>query len=327
MPNTGPSSPRGGRPYLYIAVGVLTAEDGRVLIAKRLPGKPGAGKWEFPGGKREKGESVGAALARELDEELGVRVRGTRPLLRFGHDYSDRRVLLDIHRVTAWDGEPHGREGQELAWCRPDDLFDYDLLEANAPVVAALRLPDRYLITPEPGDDPEAFLSAVEQAVTDGIRLLRLRAWTLGDEDYERLAQSLQARIVPRGGTLLLDRDAAMVERVGAAGLHLPARALDTIARRPLPADRWFALSCHDRGELERAQSLGADFATLSPVAATPSHPDAVALGWPGFATAREGVPLPVYALGGLDQADIESACMNGAQGVAAVRAFFSGLP
>lgn len=308
-------------PFLHIAVGVLRAPDGRVLIAKRLPDKPGAGKWEFPGGKREDGEAVGAALARELDEELGIRVEKTRPLLRFSHDYSDRRVLLDLHEITDWRGEPHGREGQELAWCRPENLFDYDLLEANAPVVAALRLPDRYLITPEPGRDREAFLDRVDLALqATGIRLLRLRAWTLDDAAYEALARALQARAAAHGAALLLDRDAATVDRVGAAGLHLPAKALDELTRRPLPANRWFAVSCHNRRELERAITLDADFATLSPVAATPTHPDATPLGWTGFAETRANLAIPVYALGGLSPEDLETARHHGAQGIAAIR-------
>lgn len=311
------------KPFLYIAVGVLTAPDGRVLIAKRLPGKPGADKWEFPGGKREDGESVKAALARELDEELGIRVRETRPLLRFSHDYSDRRVLLDIHRVVAWDGEAHGREGQTLAWCPPDNLFDYDLLSANAPVVAALCLPERYAITPEPGNDHEAFLARAERALERGIRLLRLRAWSLDDAAYETLAHALQEKAENYGAALLLDRDADMATRVGAAGLHLPANALKTLSERPLPTDRWFAVSCHDRDELKRAMDLGADFVTLSPVAATPSHPDTEPLGWKGFAQARDDLAIPVYALGGLDPADLERAQDHGAQGIAATRAFF----
>lgn len=338
-------------PCLYIAVGVLRAPDGRVLIARRLPGKPEAGKWEFPGGKREHGETVAAALARELDEELGICMLETRPLLRFSHEYGDRQVLLDIHEITAWQGEPQGREGQELAWCRPENLFDYDLLEANAPVVAALRLPDRYLITPEPGRDREAFLDRVDLALQGspseagllhdnahrggatplreppgpaaGIRLLRLRAWNLDNAAYEELAHALQARATAHGAALLLDRDAAMAERVGAAGLHLPAKALDELTRRPLPAARWFAVSCHDRAELERAITLGADFATLSPVAATPTHPDAAPLGWPGFAETRNNLAIPTYALGGLAPRNLETARHHGAQGVACIRALW----
>jgi 8-oxo-dGTP diphosphatase len=337
MPNTGPrpEAATAVKPFLYIAVGVLRTPDGRVLIAERLPDKPGAGKWEFPGGKREDGEAVAAALARELNEELGIRVRETRPLLRFSHEYSDRRVLLDIHEVTAWDGEAHGREGQTLAWCRPEDLFDYDLLSANTPVVAALRLPDRYLITPEPGDDREVFLGCIDRALggarsvdspgefqtpAAAIRLLRLRAWNLDDDAYEELARALQRRAAAHGAALLLDRDAAMAERIGAAGLHLPANTLDELTRRPLPKDRWFAVSCHDRGQLQRALLLGADFATLSPVLETPTHPDAAPLGWDGFAATRADLAIPVYALGGLSPADLGPARKHGAQGIAAIR-------
>ena len=313
------------KPFLYIAAGVLRAADGRVLIAKRRPGKPGAGKWEFPGGKREPGEAVSEALARELDEELGVHVRETRPLIRFAHDYSDRRVLLDIHLVESWGGEAYGREGQELAWSRPERLDEYDLLSANTPVVAALRLPSRYLITPAPDDDTAGFMAAAERALGAGLRLLRLRAWHLDDDAYEALARELQALAAVHDAALLLDRDAAMVERVGAAGLHLPARALRSLKRRPLSPGLWLGVSCHDRADLERAIGLGADFATLSPGAATPSHPDAVPLGGDGVARAREGLALPVYALGGVGPGECDAAREAGAQGVAGIRAFWPG--
>lgn len=308
---------------LHIAVGCLIDGHGRVLIARRPANKPGGGKWEFPGGKRERGESIEQTLARELDEELGVSLRATRPLLRFHHAYRDRTVLLDIHCVTAWTGEPHGREGQPVVWCEPDRLTDYDLLSANKPIVDALRLPDAYAITPEPGPDRAAFLARLPALIERGVRLLRLRAPGLADPVYEALAREVAAITGPAGVDLIVDREAALCRRVGAAGLHWPAGRLAAVASRPVPPDQWLIVSCHDRAELRQAQRCGADAAVLSPVRATPSHPDAGPLGWPGFAQAREDVALPVYALGGVGPGDLENAWRHGAQGVAGIRAFW----
>lgn len=310
-------------PRLHIAVGVLIDAQGRVLIARRRPGTPGAGKWEFPGGKREAGESIESALTRELREELGVAPRAARPLIRFSHAYSDRSVLLDVWRIEDWSGTAAGLEGQPLAWCEAARLFDYDLLSANKPIVDAIRLPTRYLITPEPDADRAGFLRRAESALAGGMRMLRLRAPNLDDDAYEDLAGELQIRAQKYGADLLLDRDAAMAERIGAAGLHWPATAMAAGRQRPLPTDRWFALSCHNRQELEGALEMGADFASLSPVAATPSHPRAQPLGWEGLAAARAGLPLPVYALGGTSSAELETAWRHGAQGVAGIRAFW----
>ena len=89
-----------------------------------------------------------------------------------------------------------------------------------------------------------------------------------------------------------------------------------------MPADRLFGVSCHDEAELRHAERIGADYAFLGPVQATATHPEAIHLGWEGFAALREQVSLPIYALGGLSAADVEIARRHGAQGVAGIRAF-----
>ena len=124
---------------IHVAVGVLTDASGRVLIARRGADLYQGGLWEFPGGKVEAGENVQQALARELLEELGIRVEASEPLLAVEHDYGDRRVALDIHRVSHWQGEPRGQEGQPLAWVLPSGLDDYEFPEANRPIVAQLQ--------------------------------------------------------------------------------------------------------------------------------------------------------------------------------------------
>src|SRR5690606_29072305 len=134
----------------HVVAAVLQAVDGRVLICGRPAGKEMAGLWEFPGGKIEPGETPRAALAREVREELHIELQAAQPFMRLQHDYPAKRVALDIWRVTAWDGEPQPVENQPLAWVTVDELPGWQLLPADAPIVAALRLPDRYLVTPDP---------------------------------------------------------------------------------------------------------------------------------------------------------------------------------
>jgi 8-oxo-dGTP diphosphatase len=124
-----------------VVAGALFDGARRVLIAQRPPGKHMAGRWELPGGKLHAGETAIEALRRELAEELGVELRDARPLIRLRHDYADRRIVLDVWRVTDFAGEPRGLDGQALEWVQPDELPRRDLLEADLPIVTALRLP------------------------------------------------------------------------------------------------------------------------------------------------------------------------------------------
>ena len=126
---------------LHVVVGVLKDADGRVLIQERRPGTPKPGKWEFPGGKLEKGEEPWAGLTRELFEELGVAVIEADSLTTVTHDYDHAKVRLDTFLVTRFDGEPLGKEGQQIAWTLIANIGDFDVLEAVWPIVSALKKP------------------------------------------------------------------------------------------------------------------------------------------------------------------------------------------
>jgi 8-oxo-dGTP diphosphatase len=131
-------SPDGqARPVTEVAVGVLVRPDGRFLLAQRPAGKPYEGYWEFPGGKLEPGETVEAALARELHEELGLDVMRSERWHTLEHDYPHAYVRLYFCKVTDWVGQPVGREGQAFSWqYAPVDVGP--LLPATIPVVAWL---------------------------------------------------------------------------------------------------------------------------------------------------------------------------------------------
>jgi len=304
---------------LHIAVGILADDHGRVLLSERRAGTHGAGEWEFPGGKVEPGEALADALARELHEELGVAVKEARPLIRVRHRYAERSVVLDTWRVTAWRGDLQALEGQRLAWVAVDRLHQWPLMAADGPIVTALRLPSTYLFTGSFGDTRDA-LSRLRASLSDGVRLVRLRAPGADEQAYAVLAREAVAVCHAFGARCLLDRSPSLVRELGADGLHLTAAALATPAQRPLPREYWVGASCHDAAELARAAELGADFAVLSPVRPTPSHPKAEPLGWAGFRALVETVNMPVNALGGLGRDELSAAWAAGAQGVAAIR-------
>lgn len=306
---------------LHIAVGVVSDAAGRILISERKADCAYAGQWEFPGGKLEADESVEQALRRELFEELGLEIRSARPLIRLQYDYPDRQVLLDTWRVTDWSGTAVAREGQRFEWVEPRRLDHYPMLVANRPIVRAVHLPDRYLITPDPAEVRGDFQDFLERSLrTHASKLVRLRAWSLCDADYRALARSCLTLCRAHGAQLLLDRMPELVSALAADGWHASARQLDALTTRPLPDDLLFAVSCHTRSELRRAHGVRADFAVLGPVLETPSHAGQAALGWEGFRAAAEDAGFPVYALGGMTLDHLPQSWQAGAQGIAAIR-------
>ena len=115
--------------------------DGRVLVVKRPPGKPMAGLWEFPGGKVEKGERLEQALIRELKEEISIDVTANclAPLTFASHSYDDFHLLMPLYVCRKWSGHVTGREGQNLKWVFPRELYDLDMPPADIPLIAILR--------------------------------------------------------------------------------------------------------------------------------------------------------------------------------------------
>jgi 8-oxo-dGTP diphosphatase len=125
---------------VLVAACALVDADGRVLLAQRPQGKPMAGLWEFPGGKVESGERPEETLIRELEEELGIVVREPclAPLTFASHAYPDFHLLMPLYVCRRWEGTVTPREGQALAWVRPNRLRDYEMPPADVPLVSHL---------------------------------------------------------------------------------------------------------------------------------------------------------------------------------------------
>jgi len=133
MPTIGPD----GR--LHIAVGIIRNSANKYLVSRRSEIGLHAGKWEFPGGKVERGESVVQALNRELAEELGIIVSESSPLLKLDFDYPQRQVRLDVWMIDNYDGQVIANEGQRLCWLGLDQIEKLELLEANHSIIEALK--------------------------------------------------------------------------------------------------------------------------------------------------------------------------------------------
>ncbi|MCK8117426.1 8-oxo-dGTP diphosphatase MutT [Pseudoalteromonas sp. 2CM37A] len=121
-----------------VAVGVIK-KNNAIFICKRADEQHQGGLWEFPGGKVEAGESVFAALKRELSEEVGITIHSSSQLMVIEHDYGDKCVKLDIHVVSNFSGEAHGAEGQPSEWVAINQLSHYEFPAANAEIIEKIQ--------------------------------------------------------------------------------------------------------------------------------------------------------------------------------------------
>ena len=305
-------------PLVEVVAAVIERPDGSFLLAQRPPDKVYAGYWEFPGGKVEPGEPLAAALARELHEELGIEVERAYPWIVQEYAYPHARVRLNFFRVRAWHGEAHGKEAQQLAWQHVFAIGVAPLLPANAPVLRALRLPFEYAITQAGRIGTEAQLRLLDERLAQGLRLIQVREKGMPAQTLAHFAGAVIAKASAHGAQVLINADIELAQRLGADGVHLTSAQLARLARRP--ALDWCAASCHNAADLARAVRLGIDFVVLGPVQPTATHPDAQALGWDGFGALTQGMPVPVFALGGMEPQDLENAWHRGAHGIAMVR-------
>ncbi len=308
---------------IHVAVAAVI-DNGRVLISQRKEGTHLEGYWEFPGGKLEPGESIESGLRRELREELAIEPLSYRPLIKVRHQYPEKSVLLDVWKVDAYSGVAASVEGQAIEWRVIDELVPLSFPPADVPVITALSLPACHLITGKFTDLAD-FESRLGESLNNGIEIVQCR---ITHDWLQQNSLSLALDVMNVSKLLCRQHDADLLFNVPdelglhvTEGRHFNSRQLQQMDTRP--DLKLVSASCHSRQELELAQAKGVDYAFLSPVQKTQSHPDAQPLGWDGFSDIIDGINMPVYALGGVSGNDVETAWLAGAQGVAAIGAFW----
>lgn len=313
---------------VHVAVGVIVNTDGNILIAKRPLDAHQGGLWEFPGGKVDAGETIQQALVRELREELAINVLFSQPLIQIRHHYPDKSVLLDVHKVTQFAGEPIGNEGQPIQWIEPGQLSNFEFPAANRPIISAISLPEKCLITGAYHDQAD-FIARLNRALTLGIDLVQLRIADFNLDFHGTLLAEALKSASRSNANLVINCSLAEFGRVQQyfsykkLGLHLNHHHAVTIDERPVGQQVLFGVSCHNVDEIAQAQKIGADYLLLSPVLPTVSHPAATPLGWEKFKALAELANVPVYALGGVSDGHIETAQFYGAQGIASISAWW----
>lgn len=303
MLSTGPDSIS-----IHVAVGVIEGRDGKILLTRRPEHVHQGGKWEFPGGKVEEGETVQQALSRELREELDIVPEELSPLIRIPFHYPEKHVVLDVWVVHQFAGSPAALEGQPMAWCQRDVLDELDFPEANRSIIQALNLPDRVLITPSPLSESELVQGLRRSLDPRSPALVYLRNVAVTSEVVD---------VIHAAGCLAVSRPDDL--RVEIDGYHLSSDALMSLTARPDTKGRLLSASCHSLEQIEKANYLGLDYIFLSPVRHTTTHPDVDALGWTTFSEWVDRASMPVYALGGMQVDDINEAKLRGGQGISAI--------
>lgn len=344
---------------VHVAVGVIfdgapeeiSAGQSRILIAKRADHQHQGGLWEFPGGKVEAGESVQAALLRELEEELGLQSSfdDMRPLISIPFHYPDKSVLLDVWAVynatdflkaddvelldsKLSDSGLVGKEGQPLVWVEQSELANYAFPAANKAIIDALLLPKQIAISQDSSDTGKILTQVANTLKEHGNIWIQLRAPSLDRLQYTQLAMKLYGICHEAGSKLIWNCPLSWYQVAFADGLHLSNKNFSMIndasnavsidkEARPIPASQWLSMACHNLSELEVAQNI-ADYVLVAPVHETKTHPKANALTWSGFKVIAEQARIPCYALGGMERSEVEHCAQLGGQGIAGINCF-----
>ncbi len=312
---------------VHVAVGIVINNNSEVLVTFRAADSHQGGLWEFPGGKVEPGEMVQDALKREFEEEVGITVHEAVAFIKIEHHYSDKSVLLDVWKISQFSGNPVGKEGQALAWRPIAGLQVDDFPRANERIIRSLALPDRIAITPE-AKDFEMLTEIINKLFDQGLDIIHFRQKTQTPQSYQKWfswadkeCKSRQIKLM--FSSQLHDYKASFL--AGISGFHATSSQLLGLKSRPVSKQQLFSASCHDLEQLKLAESLDADFVYLSPVMPTAKYQADQLLGWRGFQHLVDQVDVPVYALGGLDLADMDICKLHRGVGIAGISTFRPG--
>lgn len=309
---------------IHVAVGVIyNSERNKVLISRRTAKQHLAGFWEFPGGKIKEDEDISSALYRELKEELGINVTKANQLTIIKYDYPDKKVLLDVWEVSEWSGDPQSQESQELAWADVNGLSSFDFLEANKHIIQTIQLHPLYVLSQPSYEDISCLFNIAEECFTSGIKLFQLRLKSIPESELSTIVEKVYILAKKHNVKLIFNGKPEDVHTFKIDGIHLNSKELKKYRSRPISEELILGASCHNEEELLKAETINVNYALLSPIFKTGSHPHQDAMGWEKFNELRKKVKFPVYALGGMSPADLKTANSYNAHGVAMISAIW----
>lgn len=327
-----------------VAVAVIHFNN-QYLLGFRHASQHQGNRYEFVGGKIEPDETPTQGLIREVHEEIGLDI-AQNTAVKMGvirHDYADKTVALHVFKIEVsqaqFDGlqQGNGKEGQAVTWAHQSDLFanHYPLPDANARILQWLRLPNAIYIT-QPLDyfvGVDKWVDFYSQKLPDDAHCY-LRPQT-SDENATAMIDGLlriRADITPIIQYATVEcLFKCLPERLDAwlknGMVHLNHQQLVTLDFLNLSKNYRYFASCHDQHSLSRLNTLATSHTVmgcfLSPVKATPTHPETFqngGMGWQAFGELAKLSDVPVFALGGVGQADLATAYEHGAMGIAGIR-------
>lgn len=288
----------------------LVMHQQKVLVGWRESHQHQGNKHEFPGGKVESNESPVQACRREVFEEVGLHIDTWHPFDLIQHEYDDVVVNLHVFHGTV-SVEQLADIHQPWAWYTRSELLDLNFPKANKRMLKALYWPKQIQIGHE--------ISSLEALGND--HLLYWRA-DFQPEQVIELAQYSVEDLAKLIVNVELWSALGTFQQKSIAAIHLKQAQLLEYTVQDLQRGQRYIAACHDLNAAQHAQAIGCDTIFLSPVLATPTHPDAIPLGWETFAEIAQQIEIPVFALGGLASEDLAIAQQNSAYGIAGIRYF-----
>lgn len=318
-----------------VAVAVIYFNN-RYLLGYRDASQHQGNRYEFVGGKIEGHETPRQGLTREVQEELGIDICQNL-IVKMGiirHDYPEKsvalhcfKILLNNSQFEQLQGET-GNEGQAISWAEKGDLLTnkYPLPDANARVLQWLTLPDTIYITKSFAQ----FADAAQWVDFYSKRLAKNAHVYIRPQTNEDNAKNvITALCEQREDITPLIQYQTVLRSVTAQNsiIHLNHQQLVAVDFHTLPKQFVYFASCHDPDSLHKANKLSKTHTVmgcfLSPVKATPTHPETIqqgGIGWQAFGELAKLSDVPVFALGGVNQADLMTAWQANAYGIAGIR-------
>ncbi len=216
------------------------------------------------------------------------------------------------------------RENQEIAWSKIDCLHNYKFPEANKTIIQTISLAPIYVISQDSYEDYTRLFSVASECFAAGLKIFQLRLKSERNKKFHKLVDALSILAKQYNAKLILNGTASDIEIYDIDGIHFNTDELMKHSNRPISEKYILGASCHNEKELIHAIKLNVNYAFVSPVSSTISHPEQKALGWDKFNNLRKKVKFPVYALGGMTSADLMVAKSHGAYGIAMIGAIWN---